>query len=246
MNIQLVFANVPAWFQTKFTDAWTFMKNAWSSVTIWFSNTWTSIKNVFALVPTWFETKFQTAWSNIKAIFSKWGTFFSNLWETIKTTFSNLGTSIGDAVGGAVKAGINGILTWIEKSVNNAIDLINDAIVIINKVPGVEVGKISRVSIPMMASGGFVDEGQLFVAREAGAEMVGSMNRHTAVANNDQIVEGISQGVYSAVVAAMSQGGSNAANVNVYLDSKQITTAVEKRQRERGTTIMTGGVTYGY
>ena len=45
------------------------------------------------------------------------------------------------------------------------------------------------------ASGGFPDEGQLFIAREAGAEMVGSMNGRTAVANNDQIVEGIAGGV---------------------------------------------------
>ena len=101
--------------------------------------------------------------------------------------------------------------------------------------------------VAMKAAGGFVDEGQLFIAREAGAEMVGSMGGHTAVANNDQIVEGIYQGVYSAVRAAMSQNdNSKSGNVNVYLDGKQITAAVEQRQRERGATIMTGGVTYGY
>ena len=49
------------------------------------------------------------------------------------------------------------------------------------------------------ASGGFPDAGQLFIAREAGAEMVGSLGGHTAVANNDQIVEGIREGVESAM-----------------------------------------------
>lgn len=49
------------------------------------------------------------------------------------------------------------------------------------------------------ASGGFPDSGQLFIAREAGAEMVGSMGGHTAVANNDQIVEGIREGVEAAM-----------------------------------------------
>ena len=49
------------------------------------------------------------------------------------------------------------------------------------------------------ASGGFPDAGQLFIAREAGAEMVGSMGGHTAVANNDQIVEGIREGVEAAM-----------------------------------------------
>lgn len=49
------------------------------------------------------------------------------------------------------------------------------------------------------ASGGFPDAGQLFLAREAGAEMVGSLGGHTAVANNDQIVEGIREGVEAAM-----------------------------------------------
>ena len=48
-------------------------------------------------------------------------------------------------------------------------------------------------------SGGFPDAGQLFIAREAGAEMVGSLGGHTAVANNDQIVEGIREGVEAAM-----------------------------------------------
>ena len=48
------------------------------------------------------------------------------------------------------------------------------------------------------ATGGFPPEGQLFIAREAGPEMVGTMGGHTAVANNDQIVEGIAAGVKSA------------------------------------------------
>ena len=54
-------------------------------------------------------------------------------------------------------------------------------------------------SIFGFASGGFPDAGQLFIAREAGAEMVGSMGGHTAVANNDQIVEGIREGVEAAM-----------------------------------------------
>ena len=246
-DIKKTWQGVSAWFGTLFTTAWTNIKTAWKSVGTWFSTTWTTVTNVFKAAPGWFKTQFTTAWTNIKNVFSGWGTYFSNLWNTISTTFSKLGTSIGDAVGGAVKSGINSILKWVQDTVNKAINLINGAIDIINKVPGVNVDKIKTVSIPMLASGGYVGEGQMFIAREAGPELVGTMNGHTAVANNDQIVEGISQGVYAAVLAAMSQGSNNnTANVNVYLDGKQITAAVEKRQRERGATIMTGGVTFGY
>lgn len=54
------------------------------------------------------------------------------------------------------------------------------------------------MNVQAYANGGFVDQGQLFIAREAGAEMVGSIGRRTAVANNDQIVEGITYGVREA------------------------------------------------
>lgn len=54
------------------------------------------------------------------------------------------------------------------------------------------------VKIKAAASGGFIDQGQLFVARESGAEMVGSIGNRTAVANNDQIVAGIANGVAAA------------------------------------------------
>ena len=54
------------------------------------------------------------------------------------------------------------------------------------------------LNVQAYATGGFPDEGQLFIARERGAEMVGSIGSRTAVANNDQIVEGITYGVRTA------------------------------------------------
>lgn len=58
------------------------------------------------------------------------------------------------------------------------------------------------------ADGGYPDVGQMFIAREAGPELVGTMGGKTAVANNDQIVSGISSGVYQAVIQALRDGGS--------------------------------------
>ena len=63
---------------------------------------------------------------------------------------------------------------------------------------------------PGFASGGFPASGQMFLAREAGPELVGTMGSRSAVVNNDQIVESVSQGVYRAVRDAMpSQQASN-------------------------------------
>lgn len=98
------------------------------------------------------------------------------------------------------------------------------------------------------ASGGIFDMGSLVWAGEAGPEIVANAaGGKTGVMNVQQMSEAVYEGVYSAVVAAMSgyAGGSDQA-INVYLDGKQITAAVEKRQHERGATLMTGGMAYGY
>lgn len=84
------------------------------------------------------------------------------------------------------------------------------------------------------AQGGFPDEGQMFVARENGPEMVGTIGGRTAVANNDQIVEGIRQGVFEAVSAAMASGGNGNVNVKVYLDSREIKTGQQRLNRAMG------------
>ena len=83
------------------------------------------------------------------------------------------------------------------------------------------------------ASGGFPSDGQLFVANEAGAEMVGSIGGRTAVANNDQIVEGIRQGVFEAVMAANGNGNNNV-DVRVYLDSREIKAGQNRLNRAMG------------
>ena len=96
------------------------------------------------------------------------------------------------------------------------------------------------------AKGGFPDIGEMFIAREAGPELVGRIGSKTTVANNDQIVDGISEGVYAAVLAAMRASERDGTqSVNVYLDGRQITSSVEKRQRERGASIM-GSQVYAY
>lgn len=108
----------------------------------------------------------------------------------------------------------------------------------------VGIGAKKNQTLAAYGSGGFPESGQLFIAREAGAEMVGSIGGRAAVANNDQIVEGIKQGVFEAMQASGGSRGSDF-EVKVYLDGKQITAAVEKRQRERGATIYPGGVLSG-
>jgi phage-related protein len=178
-QIQNIFAPVAQWFSTLWTSAWNGIKNAWSSVGQWFSNLWTNIKNTFSSVGTWFKNIFSTAWTNIKNVFSNWASFFGGLWDKIKNTFSGLGTILGDAIGGAVKTGINKIISWIESTINSAIGLINSAISLINKLPGVSVGYISKLSLPRLAEGGIVDSATIAMIGEAGKEAVLPLENNT-------------------------------------------------------------------
>lgn len=75
---------------------------------------------------------------------------------------------------------------------------------------------------------------------------MGTIGSRSAVANNDQIVESVSRGVYNAVRAAGAYGeyGGSPLEVKLYLDGKQLTGAIEKVQRERGVGIMNGGVVF--
>lgn len=57
---------------------------------------------------------------------------------------------------------------------------------------------VGRIQAMAYAGGGFPTEGEFFLAREAGPELVGTIGNRTAVANNDQIVDGIRAGVSTA------------------------------------------------
>ena len=56
------------------------------------------------------------------------------------------------------------------------------------------------------------------MAREAGPELVGKIGHHTAVMNNNQIVDSVKAGVYEAVSAAMSEGGMGSVQIDLHTD----------------------------
>lgn len=103
-------------------------------------------------------------------------------------------------------------------------DSITDPLVLLPKMPG------------LFATGGFPESGQLFLSREAGPELVGSIGGRTAVANNDQIVQAVSDGVFNAVTAAMSNENNTdrPINVRVYLDSREIKSGQQRLNRAMG------------
>ena len=166
---------------------------------------------------------FGKIWEGIKGIFGGVADFFSGIWDKVVSLFKKVGTKIGDGIGGAFKEVVNSIIGFAEKTINGFLKAINLAIGLINKIPGVEIKKIKLLEIPRMAAGGMVDAGQMFIAREAGPELVGSFGSRAAVMNNNQIVESVSRGVYNAVRSAMGTGnGSYTFNITNQLDGREI------------------------
>ena len=89
--------------------------------------------------------------------------------------------------------------------------------------------------------GGFPDVGEMFIARESGPELVGSIGKKTAVANNDQIISGIESGVYRAVVAANSNsGGSSTQTIRIINEIDGDVVGEKVIQYHNGKVIQTG------
>ena len=158
--------------------------------------------------------------------------------------FKKIGTTVVNFVSDLLKTVINGVLSGIENKINGFIRLLNGAIEIINKIPGVSITKVSELKIPRLAEGGMVNTGQMFIAREAGPELVGTIGNRSAVANNDQIVSAVSKGVYSAVMQAMGQSGGQ--TVEAKVNDKVLFEVVVNRARQetmrKGYNPLLGGV----
>ena len=145
----------------------------------------------------------------------------------------------------------NPVTRFLKNMLNAIISVVNEVITFVNEVvSAVTFGAVTIPLIPLLADGGFPETGQMFIAREAGAEMVGNIGRRTAVANNDQIVSGIAGGVAEANEeqnALLREQNSLLRAIldkdsGVYLDGRNLTNSVEKYQRERGRVLIKGGV----
>ena len=233
-----------AYWKDKFSNIVQGIKNKWDEARNWWNNNKPTLNTVQATIAS-IKEKLSGAWDTAR-----------NWWNNSKSSLNN------------VSVVIDSIKTKLQNAWETAKQWFDKQVLKLNiKTPHFSVGwnynisdfmanvaeflfdkrAIPKIDVQWYAQGGFPGTGEMFVAREAGPELVGRIGSRTAVVNNDQIVAAVSQGVYDAVVAAM--GGYAAGQdqaINVYLDGKQITAVVEKRQRERGATLMTGGMAYGY
>ena len=149
------------------------------------------------------------------------------------------GSGVGDFFA-SIGAGVSGLFDWIWTD-DGGWDFLADRAASEEQKEFLDWLK----SIRGYATGGFPDSGEYFFARENGVpELVGSIGNNTAVANNDQIVEAVSQGVYEAVVSAMSNENDNGTIIiqivdrNGRVQSEQIISAAERKNRRDGKRVI--------
>lgn len=249
----------------KVKSAWTSVKNWWDkkpklstytpsigSIKEKISSAWSSAKSW------WDKTKGKLAeyTPSIGSIKSK----LSSAWSTAKTWWSKSKGSLSftptiGSIKSKLQSAWNTAKSWWSKNVKLSIPSLsfkvtytNDGLGTVKKAIVKALGLSGWPKLSFAKNGGIFDTGSLIWAGEAGAEVVANAGGgKTGVMNVDQMSEAVYEGVYAAVIAAMRATGGNGGEqaVNVYLDGKQITSAVEKRQHERGASIM-GNQVYSY
>lgn len=264
-GIVKTFSPAVTWFSDLWKSVSQTFKDVFYDIGVIANGTWETIKIVWGIASGWVDTKiikpisglFSSLWSGIK----KWA---SDAWDKIRngflTAYNYIDTrflkplrsavsTVFDGMVGAVKAALNGVISalnsalrWMFGGINSILSSLKN-ISVAGYSPFAGLKTINVPQIPMLAEGGFPDPGQFFFARENGVpEMVGSIGRRTAVANNDQIVEAIKAGVYEAVVAATgggnSQNGGQAQVVSANVNGKNLFEFVV--DYARGETVRTG------
>lgn len=206
-TIKIVWGIASDWFEMHIIQPlFNLFSSLWSGITGWASNTWASICNWALAAYTYINTY-----------------FISPMRYAVSTVFNGLVGAVKSALNGVISA-LNSALSWMFGGINGILSSLRN-FSIAGYSPFAGLREISVPQIPMLANGGYVDQGQLFIAREAGAEMVGSIGRRTAVANNDQIVEGITNGV--------REGNDDVVNA-LYAVAQQIIMEMREQGRNDG------------
>lgn len=206
------------------------------------ADNWDKIKEILGKVGSWIYDKIikpvgdffvglwdgivkgvKTAVQWVKDAFSSVVSFFSNLISKIVNLFKKIGTKVGDAISGAFKAVVNGVLKAIESILNFPIKSINKLINVINKVPGIDLGTLPTFSLPRLAVGGIVNMPSRGVpiggaiAGESGAEGVIPLTDAQAM---------------ETLGATIGKYISISATVPVYVGNRQIAREIKKINAE--------------
>lgn len=214
-------------------------KDRWDSAKEWWDKKKSAMKTYTPSIGSIYE-KTKDRWDNART----W-------WNSKKAAMKTYTPSIG-SITDKLKSAWSSAKSWWNKNVSLSTKLnIQVPTIKVNWETATAFGKSFKYptgfKLNFAADGGMFDQGSLIWAGERGAEVVANASGgKTGVMNVQQMEEAVYEGVYAAFMAARgSSNGESTPAFNIYIDGKQVTAAVEKRQRERGASIM-GNQVYNY
>lgn len=117
----------------------------------------------------------------VGALVGAFSKLLGDLWNAIKDKFTAFGAKFGKAIGNAIAHAINGVIGFIESVINGPIKAINGLLDVLNAIPGVDIKKLSLISLPRvaLAEGGVATRATTAVIGEAGKEAVIPLEQNT-------------------------------------------------------------------
>lgn len=185
------------WVKEKSLECWKAITDCWDNIGEWFGERWQKIKDGFFAIKDAIVNKAKDIWQNMTNVFANVGSWFSEKWQSIVTSLSNLPSqmyskacemwewfkkpfvNVGKWFGDIFKDAINsaiGFVNWGVQKINQALTF-----TLPDWIPAVggKGFKMNIPNIPKLAKGGIVDSAQMFIAGEAGKEVVMPLENNT-------------------------------------------------------------------
>ena len=277
-KLSTTWENIRSTASDKFTKLKSNLATTWENVSSNASSKWSTIKSnlssawqtiqsnggqAFGQLATNISTIWEgvrngttTVWEGLRAsLATVWGAIYDN----VSTRFSQIGEKIS-GIWQTVSDKLRGILNTIISRINSLVDRLNSLFHFnfngltvggVQVVPAFSTQLISLPHLSYFEEGGFPDMGQLFIARERGAELVGQIGNRTAVANNEQIEAGIAEGVTVAnagVIEAIYEllNVVEAKELNVSIGDDMVGRSYDRYERKRGVRVNKGAFANAY
>ena len=252
-NVTTIWTYFKTFISTKWTEIYTKTSQIWNNATKFLSETFTKIYE--NIVEKWTEfrdtifEKWDEIWEKTDKIWTEAKDFlfetignikdelFDKL-ETIQTDWDEAMNFLLDTVRNifdGIREKVSEVIDWALEKIGSLASAISELLSNLGSIgSGISSafsGLAGKISIPGFATGGFPERGELFMARENGlTEMVGSIGTRSAVANNDQIVAGISSGVRSAVADVVVPYLESLRNSNDIIAAKDMSVNIGDRE----------------
>lgn len=165
-------------------------------------------KNNFKPIKDWWDTHIAPWFTK-----EKWSELAQKGVEGIKNAFSNLNIKIKMPH-----------FSWTSQPIGGTVGKILSALNLPASLP--------KLNVSWYADGGYPDVGELFVANEAGPEMIGKIGNKTTVANNDQITKSIAQAAYEAMNRALNENNNDGQPFNIYFGNERLYSGYTKHKSQ--------------